>query len=160
MVKLSVPAMLPYRDVVLGAVASMCRLVRSGVPPEQEASHPKLDENFERKLVSAVGEAFNNIVLHAYAGSHRGKVDMEIEIQNDAVTIRLLDTGKGFDPFDKPEPDLDSLPESQLGLYIMKKFVDGMTYQQGVPPSPNVLTLTKRLFPDADDAAHSRTRSG
>jgi serine/threonine-protein kinase RsbW len=159
MVKLSVPATLPYRDVVLGAVASMCRLVRSGVPPEQEASQPKLVENFDDKVVSAVGEAFNNIVLHAYAGSHRGKVDIEIEIQNDAVTIRLLDTGKGFDPFNEPEPDLDRLPESQLGLYIMKNFVDDMTYRQGTPPSPNVLTLTKRLFRAADDA-HSRTPGG
>jgi anti-sigma regulatory factor (Ser/Thr protein kinase) len=86
-------------------------------------------------------------------------VDIEIEIQNDAVAIRLLDSGKGFDPFNEPEPDLDSLPESQLGLYIIRKFVDGMTYQQGVPPSPNVLTLTKRFFPDAG-GAHSRTRTG
>lgn len=159
MVKLSVPAILPYRDVVLGAVASMCRLVRSGVPPEQEASHTKVDENFADKIVSAVGEAFNNIVLHAYAGSHRGKVDIEIEIQDDAVTIRLFDTGKGFDPLDEREPDLDSLPESQLGLYIMKNFADGMTYQRGVPPLPNVLTLTKRLFRDAG-GGHPRTRSG
>jgi serine/threonine-protein kinase RsbW len=159
MVKLSVPAILPYRAVVLGAVASMCRLVRSGVPQEQEASQTELDENFADKIVSAVGEAFNNIVLHAYEGSHRGKVDIEIEIQDDSVTVRLFDTGKGFDPSDEPEPDLDSLPGSQLGLYIMKNFADRMTYRRGVPPLPNVLTLTKRLFPDADDA-RPRTRSG
>ncbi len=119
---------------------------------EQEASQQELDENFADKIVSAVGEAFNNIVLHAYAGSHRGKVDIEIEIQSDAVTVRLSDTGKGFEPMDEPDPELDSLPESQLGLYIMKKFVDDLTYREGIPPMPNVMTLTKRLFPDAGDS--------
>jgi anti-sigma regulatory factor (Ser/Thr protein kinase) len=151
MVKLSVPAMLPYRGVVLGAVASMCRLVRSGVPQEQEASQPKLDENFDDKIVSAVGEAFNNIVLHGYSGSHRGKVDIELELGADVMTIRLFDTGKAFDPLSEREPDLDSLPEAQLGLYIIKKFTDAVTYRQGVPPLPNVLTLTKRLFRGGDE---------
>jgi len=129
----------------------MCRLVRSGVPQEQEASHAALDENFGDKIVSAVGEAFNNIVLHGYAGSHRGEVVMEIEVSDSAMTVRLLDTGKGFDPLSEPEPDLDSLPASQLGLYIMRKCVDDVTYRLGVPPSPNVLTLTKRLLRDAGE---------
>jgi anti-sigma regulatory factor (Ser/Thr protein kinase) len=157
MVKLSVPARLRYRDVVLGAVASMCRLVRSGVPIEQEASHSAIDENFQYKLVSAVGEAFNNIVLHGYAGSHRGEVVIEFELLSEAVTIRLFDTGKGFDPLNEPEPDLDSLPESQLGVFIVRRFMDDVTYRRGVPPSPNVLTLTKRFVADAGGAGSPKT---
>jgi len=130
----------------------MCRLVRSGVLLEQEASQSRLSENFDDKIVSAVGEAFNNIVLHGYSGSQCGEVDIEIEVQKDAVTIRLFDTGKEFDPLSKPEPDLDGLPESQLGVFIMRKFMDDVTYRKGVPPSPNVLTLTKRLSPGAVEA--------
>src|SRR5690348_10343593 len=90
MVKLSVPGRLPYREVVLGAVASMCRLVRSGVPKEQEPSHLRPEANFDDKVVSAVGEAFNNIAMHGYPGSHRGNVDIELEYDGEALEVRLF----------------------------------------------------------------------
>jgi len=130
----------------------MCRLVRSGVQKEQETSHLRTEANFDDKIVSAVGEAFNNIALHGYSGSHRGDVDIELEINRDVLIIRLFDTGKGFDPLGEPGPDLDDLPESHMGLFIVKEFMDEVTYFRGVSPSPNVLTLTKRYFLHAGEA--------
>ena len=38
-------------------------------------------------------------------------------------------------------PDLESLPESGLGLFIMQSFM-GLTYRRG---RPNLLTLSKKL---------------
>ena len=37
-------------------------------------------------------------------------------------------------------PDLATLPEGGMGLYMMHSFVDEVVYRAG---SPNVLTLTK-----------------
>lgn len=51
---------------------------------------------------SAVGEAFDNIALHGHSGSGRGNADLELEFHRDLLTIRLLDTGKGFDPSAEP----------------------------------------------------------
>lgn len=124
----------------------MCRLVRSGVTKEQEASHPAHDASFDDKIVSAVGEAFNNIALHGYSKSSPGRVDIELEVEGDALTIRLFDTGRGFDPLSEPKPDLASLPESHMGLYIVREFMDEVSYRRGVAPLPNVLTLTKRYL--------------
>jgi serine/threonine-protein kinase RsbW len=147
MVKLSVPGTLLYRDVVLRTVESMCRLVRSGVNLEQEPDHDGPEMNFDDQIVSAVGEAFNNIALHGYSTSHRGDVDIELEFQRQALTIRLYDRGKGFDLANQSSPDLDSLPESRMGLYIIRALMDEVTYERGIPPSQNVLTLTKRFLP-------------
>ena len=122
----------------------MCRLLRSEV--EQEASHPRDVANFDDKIVSAVGEAFNNIALHAYSGAEAGNVDVELEVDRDSLTIRLLDTGKGFDPLNEPKPDLDSLPESRMGLYIVRECMDEVTYRRGTSSAPNVLTLSKRYL--------------
>ena len=109
--------------------------------------------NFDDKIVSAVGEAFNNIALHAYSESHRGNVDVELEFERDSLTIRLFDTGVGFDPIIDPRPDLDALPESKMGLYIMRECMDEVSYRRGSPSVPNVLTLTKRY--EADDGTGS-----
>src|SRR5258706_16274571 len=91
MIKLSVPGTLLFRDVVLRVTASTCRLMRSMAFGKQEASRE--DHEFDDKVVSAVGEAFNNVAIHAYRGSAAGTVDFEFEIRPDGITIRLLDHG-------------------------------------------------------------------
>lgn len=114
-------------------------------PPttKQEASREGAD--FSDKFVSAVGEAFNNVALHAYRGRVAGSVEMELEVEGDRLTVRLFDSGAGFDPTEEQPPDLRSLPESHMGLYIIRSCVDDVSYRRGNPPLvPNVLTLTKR----------------
>jgi len=139
MIRLSVPGTLIYRDIVLRVVASACRMVQAKQEPSRECV------DFTDKLVSAVGEAFNNVALHAYRDRAGGSVEIEIEIEHDALTVRLLDCGNGFDPTEQHPPDLHSLPESHMGLYIIRSCVDDVSYRRGDPPgSPNVLTLTKR----------------
>jgi len=70
---------------------------------------------------------------------------LELELIRDGIRIRLSDTGAVFDPSGAPVPHLASLPESHMGLFIIRSCMDTVTYEQGSPPSlPNVLTLTKR----------------
>jgi serine/threonine-protein kinase RsbW len=56
--------------------------------------------------------------------------------------VELIDEGKTFNPQAVATPDFESLPESGMGLYIIRAFVDEMDYSPG---PPNVLTLTKRF---------------
>jgi len=144
-VRLSVPGTLLYRDVVLRVVASFCRLARAdAASTKQEASRSPPDE-FDDKVVSAVGEAFNNVAIHGYRGRRPGMVSLELELIRDGIRVRLTDTGAVFDPSGAPVPHLASLPESHMGLFIIRSCMDTVTYEQGTPPSvPNVLTLTKR----------------
>jgi serine/threonine-protein kinase RsbW len=146
MIKLSVPGTLLYRDVVLRVAASSCRLVRSialATRDKQEASRER--QSFDDEVVSAVGEAFNNVAIHAYRGRAAGTVELEFEIGEEGITIRILDTGASFEPAHEQAPDLASLPESHMGLFIVRSFMDTVSYERGSPPArPNALTLTKR----------------
>src|SRR5882724_10812166 len=147
-IKLSVPGTLLFRDVVLRVTASTCRLARAMAHPNQEQEASREDHAFDDKVVSAVGEAFNNIAIHAYRGSAAGTVQLELELHTDGITIRLLDNGFAFEPADEHAPDLSALPESHMGLYIVRSCMDEVGYRRGAPPSaPNVLTLTKRYIP-------------
>lgn len=134
---LEVPGRIECRDMVLRTVAAACKLVM----PD---AHIKgsLYAEFTHRIVSAVGEAYNNIVLHGYAGREPDSIHMQIENCAEWIRITIKDTGISFDPSLAPPPNLDALPESGLGVFIMRSFVDDVTYVAG---SPNILTLFKRL---------------
>lgn len=145
-IRLSVPGTLRYRDIVLRVVTSSCKLVRTLATSKQE-TRPQ-SQDFDDKVVSAVGEAFNNVAIHAYRDVSPGAVEFEIEVSADGITLRMSDTGRAFEPAIEAQrqPDLATLPESHMGLYIMRSCMDKVTYRPGGSPAvPNLLTLTKRL---------------
>ncbi|HET6146733.1 MAG TPA: ATP-binding protein [Polyangia bacterium] len=129
--------LLEHRDVALRAVSAACKLVT------RRPQRPEWNE-FRMHVVSAVGEAFNNIVLHGYAGKNEGVIEMEIKTDPDQITIELRDYGESFDLDAVATPDLDLLPESGLGIFIMRAFMS-IRYRPG---RPNVLTLSKSLVPE------------
>ena len=120
---------------MLNAVRTGCALAK--------ARGMALDEAFIRELMSAVSEAFNNVVFHGYAG-RRGDVEIEVtnDMCHDTVTVFLRDRGRFFDIEAVPPPPLETLPETGMGLHIMRSFVDELTFQPG---DPNELRLSKRM---------------
>lgn len=137
MIRLRVPGALGYRDLFLRVVAAACKLSR-GEPAESSRPSPAQAE-FDSHVISAAGEAFNNICIHGYR-EREGDIDAEIDPRPDGIVIRLVDTGATFNPLDHPPPSLESLHESGMGLFIMKSFME-VAYEGG---PPNVLRLTKR----------------
>jgi serine/threonine-protein kinase RsbW len=133
-IRMTVLGTLEHRDVVLRAVSAACKLVT--VPPQTGSW-----QDFQVQVVSAVSEAFNNLVLHGYRGRRDGRIDLSIRPGEGRIDIEVRDWGKGFDPKRVPAPELDSLPESGLGLFIMQSFMQ-MKYRRG---RPNLLTLSKKL---------------
>ena len=67
---------------------------------------------------------------------------MEIEAKDGVIEIAMSDEGASFDLDAVPAPDLAALPESGMGLFIIRSFVDELTY---TPGPPNVLRMRKRL---------------
>jgi serine/threonine-protein kinase RsbW len=134
-IRLEVQGILEHRDVALRTVSAACRL------PFRGAREDRFQE-FRSHVVSAVGEAFNNIAIHGYKGRTPGVVEIEVAATPDQLSIELRDYGQSYDPEATPAPDLDSLPESGLGVFIMKSFMDRVEY---TPGAPNVLKLTKMV---------------
>jgi serine/threonine-protein kinase RsbW len=128
-IRATIPSSLEYRDLAIRLIASSCKLV------------PRSMDSFYNEVVSAFGEALNNIVLHGRLAPG-SQIEIEVEPAEDGITIRIRDYGSSFDPLTAPDPDLDSLPESGMGTFIMRSFMDQIDYDGG---SPNTLTMRKRL---------------
>src|SRR5436190_17319900 len=108
---------LQHRDIVIKSVSAACKRVTS------QADNAALNE-FRAQVITAVSEAFNNIVLHSYAGREDGVVEMSIKAKPGLIRIEFRDWGDSFDPDSVPPPDLDELPESGLGVFIMKELME------------------------------------
>lgn len=147
MIRLHIPAALRYRDLAIRAVQAACKLVGSESGLRGRAP-------FDDEVVSAFGEAFNNAALHAYekkdGDGTGGELEIEIEASLDGITIELRDHGDGFDYDSVPVPDLDALPESGLGIFIMRSLMDEVVYRMGHGNGPNVLRLRKRYRPASE----------
>jgi serine/threonine-protein kinase RsbW len=148
LIRIQMLGILDHRDVALRAVSAACKLVTR--KPQGQVWN-----DFRMQVVSAVGEAFNNIVMHGYEGRGDGVIEMEIRTRPERISIEMRDYGSSFDPSTVPPPDFDSLPESGLGLFIMKAFMS-ISY---TPGKPNVLTLTKTMDPQLPDEASAEDPS-
>jgi serine/threonine-protein kinase RsbW len=127
LIRAILPSRLTYRDLAIRLVASACKLV------------PRGSDRFSNEVVSAFSEALNNVVLHGGV-SPEDEIEIEIDLGEDRLTLRLKDHGMSFDPRTAPSPDLDALPESGMGAFIIMSFMDQVTYVAG---SPNTLSMTK-----------------
>jgi sigma-B regulation protein RsbU (phosphoserine phosphatase) len=106
-------------------------------------------EEIQGKIEVAVEEIFVNIANYAYAADGRpGSGDAVIySTVNDKIVIRFEDTGRPYNPLERPEPDLDKpLMERDiggLGVFLVKKLMDNVEYTR--VDNKNVLVMTKQL---------------
>lgn len=146
---LRVPGDLAYRHLAIRLVSTACKIaLESSHDASHDASHADedgaaqedADADFEPEVVSAFGEAFNNVAVHGYAGVAPGPLQIEVDWDAHRLVVTMIDEGRTFDPATVAEPDLDALPESGMGWFIMTSCMDEVDYQPG---PPNVLRLVK-----------------
>lgn len=96
---------------------------------------------------TAVDEACSNIIEHAYGGENRGDIHCTCEINDEGLTIILIDHGRPFDPTCVAIPDvhalLDDRPGHGLGLYMMQKWMDEVRFEFNTSMG-NRLVMVKR----------------
>ncbi len=116
---------------------------------EENALAFSITANTTYDLVQAVDECATNIIEHGYH-EQPGLIEIEIERQDETITIVLRDQAPPFDPTQVPPPDL-TLPLEQrepggLGIYLTRHMVDEMKYE-ALPRGGNQLILIKHLQP-------------
>lgn len=97
------------------------------------------------EVVLALHELLVNIVAHAYAGAE-GQIDLDIQQTADALTLTVTD--QAATAFELPEsiaaPDLSDLPESGMGLFIIREVFDDVNYMHLAPGNRWILHKTLR----------------
>jgi len=103
--------------------------------------------NDSEKTALAVEEALSNVIEHAYHGEEGRKMRVIYEMERDKFTVRILHNGDQMDSASFPLDDLAHYHRQKkkggLGILIMKKCMDEVTYKSG--PRQNECCMIKYL---------------
>jgi len=93
---------------------------------EQLAGHgvPKQDQP---NLLLAVGELCANSIQHAYEGKGGQPITVSVRSSDDSVVIEVEDFGKPFDADRYESPNLEDVPESGYGIFLVRTIADSLS---------------------------------
>lgn len=89
----------------------------------------------------ALTEAATNVVRHSGPGD---EYQVAVSLTVDACTIRVVDTGRGFDHASLSGHAPESSAEQGRGLELMRALVDQVTFESR-PEAGTIVNLEKRL---------------
>ena len=98
-------------------------------------------------LVQAVDEVTCNVMLHGYDGKP-GDIELEAELRDGSIEIRILDRAPVFDPTSLPDPAAPT-PRRRpgtagMGLHLARTMTDGVRHHVR-PGGGNELTLVRSI---------------
>ena len=133
--RLSVPSSAENLSMIRDFVARVGE--RAGLPQDEVA-----------KLELAVDEACANVIEHAYGNDRTQEIAIRAVFDEDAVTISIVDTGRGFDPGAVPQEALGKLVAERrtggLGMRLIRTLMDEVRYEIE-PGKQNELRMVKKL---------------
>lgn len=97
---------------------------------------------------TAVSEAVTNAIIHGYDQNRDQVVTMQMEIEDDDLTVIVRDDGCGIDdielarkPFYTSKPELE---RSGMGFSVMEAFMDAVRVDSA-PGKGTTVTMQKRI---------------
>jgi len=100
-------------------------------------------------LVQAVDEATCNVILHGYGGAP-GEIEIEAELRDGNVEIRVVDHARPFDPTTVKDPDTSRPPAATrhggmgMGIHLVRTMTDAVRHHVR-PDGGNELTLVRSI---------------
>ena len=102
-----------------------------------------------KKYNIVIDEIFSNIVKYGFKGKNKENfINIKLIIDNEEKVIKMIfeDNGIKFNPLEKEDPNIDlsadDRSEGGLGIYIVKKMMDKVSYEY--KDNMNRLTLEKK----------------
>jgi sigma-B regulation protein RsbU (phosphoserine phosphatase) len=125
------------------ARASELSRIRAAV--KKEAVARGADEQTATDIVTAVDEACQNIIRHAYKGVPGGDIELMVTYDDGALTISLVDWAPPTDPTKVRPRDLDDVRPGGLGTHLIREVMDSVEFLDPPPGCGNLLRMVKRL---------------
>jgi serine/threonine-protein kinase RsbW len=91
-----------------------------------------LDEIQFHKVMVALTEAVNNAIVHGNRADPAKEVQILCDLTPEALHLRVLDQGGGFDPasVDSPLKEENLLRESGRGIFLMRTLMDKVSFSR------------------------------
>jgi anti-sigma regulatory factor (Ser/Thr protein kinase) len=98
-------------------------------------------------VLLAIEEVVINCIEYGYDDGDEHTIVIVLSISDGNLNLDIIDDGHPFDPFTRPAPDfsldIQDRPIGGLGIYLLRKLADHISYERS--NGTNRLTLTRRL---------------
>jgi anti-sigma regulatory factor (Ser/Thr protein kinase) len=101
----------------------------------------------------AVGEICNNVIKHAYRGESGRPILLALQVFADRFVVDVEDEGVPYDPRGYTPPDLDTVPESGMGLFLVRSSVDEVVFDTARPQGTRWTLVKYRVRPTGSSPA-------
>ncbi len=94
----------------------------------------------------AVDGLLTNTISYGYDDDREHRIDLVLRLEGNKLVVEITDDGSRFDPSQMPDTDtwanLESRPIGGLGVFFVRRVMDGVAYRR--EDGCNIVTLTKR----------------
>ena len=116
------------------------------------AEENALPVDIRRSISIALDELLTNSLTHGSTGRDPCSVSVEVQLDEERVTVTVTDDGMPFDPFARDAPDttlsVEERPIGGLGIHLVGRLMDEVSYQRR--EDHNVVVLVKQLAKSQD----------
>lgn len=141
------------RRITLAITSDLRNVPLIGQAIQRLCSLTPLSDVEAHQIALCVVEAVNNAIVHAYDREAEHEVQVIFDQYSDRLIVQICDAGRTMDPkhlspqtaspLDFDPHCLEHIPERGLGLAIIRKTMDDVTYTTS--HGKNILTLTRFL---------------
>ena len=102
-------------------------------------------EKCAQDIVSAVDEACQNVIRHAYRGNPDGEITLEIYRIDNRIVFDLVDYADPVDETSVRPRNLDDVKPGGLGTHFIRECMDEADFRTPPPGAGNRLRMAKRI---------------
>ena len=94
-------------------------------------------------LQLVIEEVLVNIIHHGYGKIADDRIEVEIELHDNSLTLTFSDSASAFDPLAQKFDSADDHCDGGMGIELVKSLTDSQHYRR--ERGRNILTLSKKL---------------
>ncbi len=149
--------MVNYMILKFKSISENESLARCAIASFIEPLSPTLIDIADIK--TSVSEAVTNAIIHGYDAKADEIVEMSAVIENETLTVKIVDQGKGISDIEKArQPMYTTRPElerSGMGFTIMESFMDSVDIISSVD-SGTTIVLKKHIHNENSHDGHDK----
>ncbi len=120
-------------DFSINILSDYNEVVKINESVREYLSKSGVEEYIYNAFDICITEAVNNVIKHAYKGEKNKPISVNVKRDINSIEVQIIDEGIPKSSFEVPElqfdpEDIQNLPESGMGLYIMNQLMDNLDY--------------------------------